>query len=1337
MTKLPLDASNSPHEEGADAAPEELFVFPLSFAQRRLWFLHQMNPASAAYNMPVAFRMSGPLDAAALGWALSEIVRRHEILRTTFEVLDEEPVQLIAAPHDLTPTLTDLSALPVSEREGEAERLAREEVRRPFDLARGPLLRAALVRLAADEHVLLLTLHHIVSDGWSQGVLVRELGALYEARAAGRRHALDEPAIQYADFAEWQRAWLRGEELERQTGYWRGRLEGAPPSLDLPADRPRPPVQSFNGARESFTLSRGLSAGLAELGRREDATLFMTLLAAFKVLLYRYTGQSDIVVGTPVAGRNREELEGLIGFFVNTLALRTDLSGDLTFRELLGRVREAALGAYAHQDLPFEMVVEELQPARDASRNPLFQVMFALQNTPEADVARSELVISPVEVETGRAQFDLTLDVAEADGQIRGSLIYNTDLFDARTVRLMAEHLRVLLEGVAADAGRKITALPLLTPAESRRLLVEWNDTRRELTGEVCAHLLFETQAGRTPEAIAVVSEERRLTYGELNRSANRLAHYLIDSGVGPETLVGLMLERSAEMVVALLGVLKAGGAYVPIDPSYPSARLAFMLDDAHIAVLLTDLRSSARLPPHGARVIRLDAEGDALSRQPDDNPPCRAGADNAAYCIYTSGSTGAPKGVLVAHRGVCNLIAAQVEAFAVRGESRVLQFASGGFDAAVSEVFTALATGARLCLLSRETLLSGAGLVELQREQKVTVATLPPSVLAVLSPEEWPTLETLVSAGERCSAEVAARWSKGRRFVNAYGPTEATVCATLYEHDGARAGEPPIGRPISNTRVYLLDEWLNIVPVGVTGELHIGGVGLARGYLRRPGLTAERFIPDPFGTRPGARLYKTGDLARYLPDGNIRFLGRRDGQLKIRGFRVEPGEIEATLEEHAAVSEAAVLAREDRPGDPRLVAYVVAKPRAALAGEELRLFSRQRLPEHMVPSSFVLLDELPLTPNGKLDRAALPAPQGAHADTPGVCVAPRDLPESQLAVIWEELLHVEADVRDNFFELGGHSLLAMRLLARIEQVTGKRLDVAALFRAPTIEALAVLLRREECATARSPVIALQPHGSLRPVFFVHPAGGSVFSYYSLARRMGSERPFYGLEARGPDGEPKPGRQIELTAADYVEAVQAVEPEGPYLLGGWSTGGVMAFEMARQLQARGAEVALVVLLDSVAPGGGGRGVGDDAALVAGFAASLGVPADCLAAAPEQLLSAGTEEQLEWVLGQARAAQLLSPDVSLAQLRRSFDLYLSGVKAAENYRPPASPIPVLLLRAAHAGEGEETGSASDWSRFSTGKLDVREVPGDHLTMMREPHVSALAGILREHLVRAGD
>src|ERR1700754_806828 len=1298
-----------------DVPANEVFVFPLSFAQQRLWFLHQMDPSNAAYNMPLAFRLSGQLDVAALQWSLDEIVRRQQILRTTFDVLDQEPVQLVAATGALALTVTDFSSLPPSVSEMEAEMLATEETQRPFDLVNGPLIRARLMRLGTNEQGLLVTMHHIISDGWSQTVLLNELGALYEAAVADHTSPLPELSIQYADFAVWQREWLQGEVLDQQLEYWRKHLRGAPPSLELPTDRPRPAVQSFNGERYSFALSRDLTTRLLELSRREDATPFMTLLAAFYVLLYRYTGQADIVVGTPVANRSRQELESLIGFFVNTLVLRVDLSGDPTFRELLAQVREVSLGAFAHQDLPFEMLVEELSPIRDASRNPLFQVVFALQNMPDPASRQLELDITPVEVKTARAQFDLMLDVISIDRQFYVTLVYNTDLFDASTIQLTGERFKVLLAGVVHGAGRRISTLPVLTGFELRRLLVEWNDTGKESVYEVRIHRLFEQQVERAPETIALVFEERRLTYEELNQRANKLAHYLVASGVGPESFVGLLLERSPEMIVALLAILKAGGVYVPLDPASPPARLSYMVDDARISVLVSDRRLATRLPlSQNVRVICVD--DDEIAKRSRSNPACCTSGDNAAYVIYTSGSTGAPKGVVLAHNGVCNQIAAMAQSFGIGPESCVLQFASLGFDASVFEIFTALTTGARLCLVSRETMLSGGRLVEYAQKQNVTVAMLPPSLLALLSPEEWPGLKTAISAGERCPAETAARWSRGRQFFNAYGPTETTIVVTVYEHDRVRTGDTPIGRPLGNVQIYLLDQYLNPVPIGATGELHVGGVAVGRGYLDRPGLTADRFIPDPFSTEPGARLYKSGDLAMYLPDGNIRFLGRRDEQLKVRGFRIEPGEIEATLKEHPAVTDVAVVADEDQ----RLVAYITG---TTATDEELRIFVRQRLPDYMVPSFFVSLTELPLTTNGKVDRIALRARIRTRVERVDERIGPRDLLESELARIWEELLHVEPDIRDNFFDLGGHSLLVMSLLSRVERVTGKRLHVVDIFQAPTIESLATLLRDEEDQSASKPfvgpLVAMQTEGSLTPVFFVHPAGGSVGSYFSLARAVGQERPFYALEGTLAGNA---RRQVELIAKNYLDAIRAVQPDGPYLLGGWSSGGVVAFEMARQLQACGAEVSLVVLLDSMPPGT--AVVDDRVSLLAGFAGNLNIPIHSVS---EELLRSGTETQLNWLLEQAHRSQVLPRDLGLDDLRRQFELYLADIEAVRNYHPPAASFPLLLLRA--SDEDEVTEQIARWTQLSSNQLEVLSVPGDHITMMRLPHVATLAEFLR--------
>ena len=1049
-------------------------AFPLSFAQRRLWFLDQLEPNSPLYNIASAVRLTGALNVTALEQSLNQIVRRHESLRTTFVAKDGHPVQVIAPELTVPLPVVDLHSLSEAEREAEALQLAIEEAQRPFDLAKGPLLRTTLLRLDEEDHILLLTMHHIISDGWSMGVFVREMGALYEALSQGRPSPLPELPIQYVDFAQWQRKWLQGEELERQLAYWKEQLAGLPPLLELPTDRPRPAVQRYQGAHHSFALSKSLSQALESLSQEEGATLFMTLLAAFQTLLYRYTGQEDICVGTPIANRTRAEIEGLIGFFVNTLVLRTDLSGDPSFRELLRRVREVALGAYAHQDLPFEMLVDELQPARDMSHSPLFQVMFVLQNAPVQALELSELTLSPVETENGIAKFDLTLMMEERPEGLQGTVEYNTDLFDAATIERMVGHFQTLLEGIVADPDRPISTLPLLTAAEREQLLVGWNDTEAEYPGDKCVHQWFEAQVEQTPEAIAVAfGEEEQLTYGELNRRANQLAHYLQKLGVGPETLVGLCVDRSPEMVIGLLGVLKAGGAYLPLDPTYPQERLAFMLEDAGISIILTQShlldrlgvqRKDVKRNPQSAIgnrqfTICLDTDWEVIAREPDTNPVSAVTPDNLAYVIYTSGSTGRPKGTLLQHRGLSNFAHAYIRRLSLGPGSRLLQFASFSFDASLAEIFTTLLSGATLRLARRDILMSVSDLHRLLREGEITIAILPPSILSVLPTEGLSALQTLISAGESCSREIAESWAPGRRLFNGYGPTEATIGPTLYPIESVPEGvaSVPIGRPITNTQVYLLDAHLQPVPVGVSGELYIGGVGLARGYLNRPELTAERFIPNPFSDEPGARLYRTGDLARYLPDGNIEFLGRIDHQVKVRGFRIELGEIEAVLRQHPHLQAAVVLAREDTPGDKRLVAYVVPREEPAPTISELRRFLKETLPEYMVPSAFVYLDALPLTPNGKVDRRALPAPDQTRPELESAYVAPRTREEKILADIWAQVLGVEqVGVHDNFFELGGDSILSIQVIARANQA-GLQLTPRQLFQAPTVAGLAAM----------------------------------------------------------------------------------------------------------------------------------------------------------------------------------------------------------------------------------------------------------------------------------------
>ncbi len=1065
---------------------------PLSFAQHRLWFVDQLESGSASYNMPAAVRLAGELQIDALGRSFSEIIRRHEILRAVFTNIDGNPVQTIKPAIPLTLPVIDLSQLDKKEREAELRRLTSEEAQRPFDLESGPLLRVSLVKLGEEEHVLLLTLHHIVSDAWSMSILVREVAALYEAYSQGLPSPLEELPIQYADYAAWQREWLRGEVLKRQLSYWQEQLGGELPVLELPTDHQRPNVQSYRGGQVSFTVNEEVTSGLQELSRRHGATLFMTLLSAFEVLLMRYSSQEDVIVGTDIANRTRTETEALIGFFVNQLVMRTDLSGDPTFEELLGRVREVCLGAYAHQDVPFEKLVEELAPERSLSRTPLFQVKFLLQNTPAEGVEVSGLRLEALRSDSGAARFELTVAVTEYEGRLLASVLYNADLFERETIERMGEHFQTLLAGVVADPTRRLSQLPLLTAVERRQACVEWNETAKEYPRQKCLHQLFEEQAERTPAAVALSCQDRQVSYRELNERANELAHYLRSLGVGPEVLVGVCLERSVEMVVAVLGILKAGGAYLPLDPEYPLERLAWMLEDSNVPLLLTEEQLSDHLPTHWGQTICLDSEWERITKQSAENPVRIVAAENLAYVIYTSGSTGKPKGVMVPHRGLSNLVSAQSEFLGLAPGSRMLQFASASFDAAAFEVYTALCNGAALCLATREESQPGPAMVRLMCEQGVTAATLPPSVLSVMEPDELPQLKTVISVAEACMPGTVERWAKGgRRFLNGYGPTEASVAATVTGCLEAGGGVT-IGRPLANVQVYVLDSNQQVVPIGVSGEIYIGGEGLARGYLNRPELTAERFIPHPYSADEGARLYRTGDLGRYKASGEIEYLGRADGQVKVRGYRIELGEIEAALRQHPSVKDAVVIAREDEANNKSLVVYCVhSDSHGSLVGEtwrnELRRFLKESLPEYMVPTAFVQLDQLPLTPNGKVDRAALPAFE-QMAEKSVSHVEPRTAVEELLTGIWSEILKVpQVSLDDNFFELGGHSLLATQLVSRIREVFQLEVPLRLLFEQPTVALLAenieTLLHDSQSVSTAPPIESAGRERPLPPSF--------------------------------------------------------------------------------------------------------------------------------------------------------------------------------------------------------------------------------------------------------------
>ena len=1160
----------------------------LSFSQERLWFLDQMEPGGAAYVMALALEMRGALDVTALERALATLVRRHESLRTVFMDGDGGPLQVVSEPAAWTLPLAEVSG------EADARERRREEVSRGFDLAHGPLFRAHLYRLAADAHVLLLAMHHIISDGWSMGILTRELGELYGRLSRGEADTLPALPLRYRDFARWQRSWLQGETLEALLSHWRARLAGAPQVLELPSDRPRSSVRSQRGKIYTFMLPLELADALRGLARREGATLFMTLLAGFTLLLSRHSGQQDVLVGTPVANRSRAEIEDVVGCFINTLVLRADLSGDPSASEFVARMREVCLDAFAHQDLPFERLVEELRPERDLSRNPLFQVMFALQNAPQQPLELAGITLRPLDIDRSTAQVDLTLHVWETAEGLSASFEYASELFEESTIARMATHWRSLLEGMVASPERCVWELPLLSEAERRQLLTEWNETAVEYQRDSCAHELFEAQAERTPQAIAVRFEDQHLTYRELDRRSNQLAHHLRKLGVGPEVLVGICVERSLEMVIGLLGILKAGGAYMPIDPGYPPARQAFMLQDSQAKVLLTQACLLPSLPSHGATTVCLDSDWHRLAHLPTSSPPGLADPTHLAYVIYTSGSTGQPKGVCIAHRGLVNYLSWAISAYKVAEGTGAPVHSSIAFDLTVTSIFTPLLVGRSVELLPDDQ-----GAEALARALRTAagyslVKLTPAHLLALqlqLRPEQVAErTRTFVIGGEQLRAEAVAFWRQHAPrtlLVNEYGPTETVVgcCVYTVTPETRSDGPIPIGRPIANTRLYILDRYLQPVPIGVAGELCIGGDGVARGYLNRPELTKERFIADPFNPGSGTRLYRTGDVARYLPDGNIEFLGRRDDQVKVSGFRIELGEIESVLGRLPQVQEAVVALREDDPGERRLVAYVVLKPGQADAPRELRSLLKQHLPDYMLPSAFVALDRLPLTRNGKVDRAALPAPDFEH-QLKEAFVPPRTEWELRLAQLWRELLRVErVGVDDNFFALGGNSLMIVRLISQINQRHQLSLGVAELFRNPTVGQLARLIDAQQPRSKRQPaVVQLRKGQTEPPVYFIY-AGPDEFR---LAKLMDDRHAVFGVEAPWPlawrdavAGNRKSAfPTMEQLVAPYVAALSAHTGASPCVLAGHSFAGLMAFEAAHQFQRQGGKVEIVILLDA-------------------------------------------------------------------------------------------------------------------------------------------------------------
>jgi amino acid adenylation domain-containing protein len=1295
----------------------ELKRFPLSFAQERLWFLTELDPEDPSYNVPVALRLSGDLDVVALEKSFDGIVERHETLRTTFAAVDGEPFQFVSSTATTILKSIDLPLLTEAEIETESRRLTREFIEQPFDLARDRPLRAWLIRFAPDDHLLLIAMHHIVSDAWSVNIFLQELSTLYKGFTTQSDSSLPELPIQYRDFAEWQRNWLQGESLDQQLTYWVSQLAGAA-KLTLPADHARPTVRSYRGAHHSFTLSTDLTRKINELSKAEGVTIFMTLLAAFKVLLFRYTGEMDIVVGSPIAGRNRVETEKLIGFFVNSLALRTDLSGNPTFRQLVARVREVGLGAFAHQDLPFEKLVEELNPVRDTSQTPIFQVMFGVQNAPRSAVDLHNLAVKRVRVDSQTAKFDLTLLMTESANGLSGQLEYSADLFEAATIELLQQHFENLLTSIIANPDARIAALPLLGAREQQQVLIDWNTTETAYPRAQCIHHLFEEQALRRPNDVAVIFNDRKMTYGELNGRANQLAHYLRKQGVGPDVIVGLAVDRSFEMIVGLLGILKAGGAYLPIDGSYPHERLLFMTKQAGVKIILSQKHLIAGLPSSPARLIALDDDNRQITSEAEQNLQAVSEPENLAYVMYTSGSTGQPKGVSITHRNVVRLV--KETNYARFGADEVfLQFAPVTFDAATFEIWGALLNGARL-VVTTPGIESLESLGQTIQRHGVTTLWLTAGLFHQMVDTELNSLSgvrQLLAGGDVLSlphVEKVAKTLTHCRLVNGYGPTENTTftcCETLNTANLGRSVS--IGRPVSNTQVYVLSRELEPVPVGVAGELFAGGDGLARGYLNDPAATAERFVPNPFAVEPGERLYRTGDQVRHRRDGSIEFLGRLDQQVKIRGYRIELGDIEFALLQHAEVKECVVTTQTSRTGERRLAAFVVPHAGQTPSREQLKAFLSEKLPEYMVPSFTGILESLPLTTNGKIDRQALPNADDFNSDRSSFA-PPQTEVERKLADVWMRVLGLDkVGIHDNFFNLGGHSLLAVKLVNEIKKEFEQKVPLISFFQSATIAGLASALSRGTDSQSWPTLVQIQEGRSPHALFCVSAPNVNALGYVSLVRSLGPEQRAFGLQAQFPaDAETEHSQfVVENLAGEYLQALQAEQPHGPYHLIGMCRGAHIAYEMAIRLQEQGERVALLGILDTFVMENTYNYFWYVEHFVNRFGFWLRLPA---------------KAKFDFISSRWRKAlpKRRSPDNLLRQV------YFPGA----DFNQKTYQGRISVFRVSKQPRNRISDSRLGWGKLAEGGVDVRVIPGTHETLLREPHVRELANVLREFIHR---
>ncbi len=1294
--------------DGSDAIrrrPAGAAALPLSCAQRQLWFLDQLAPGNPFYNNPAAFALHGQLDADALQRALTEVARRHEILRTTFSVAAGEPQQVVIGPAQVPLPVTDLSALPQQERQHSAWLAAQADARAPFDLAARPAVRASLLRLAPAEHHLLLNVHHIVADGWSIGIFVRELAACYAAYVSGVAPGLPELPVQYADYALWQRDRLHGGELDRQLSYWTNRLAGAPTVLALPTDRPRPAVQRFAGGYHTVAVEPDIMRRLRSVAQAGGATTFMALLAALSVLLWRYSGSADVCVGTPFAGRDRAELEGLIGHFINTVVIRDQVDPGQGFTALLGQVREHVIAAYAHPDLPFDQLVEALRPERHTSHSPIFQIMLVLQDLPGGPIELPGLRVAALPVSTQAARFDLAVEaVALPTGGLSLTLEYNADLFDAATIARLAGHLVRVIDQVSARPDRPVGELDLLSPTERDQLLREWNATSTPAAGSASLVERFETVARACPGRSAVVGGDgASLDYATLDQQASRLAHALAARGVRPGDVVGLQAGRSPALAVGIVGILKAGAAYLPLDPAAPPERLAEMVADVRPVLVLSDAasRQAGWLP-----LAHVAAESDRADPPGIDGHPA-----SLAYVICTSGSTGRPKGVAVSHRSVTNLLDHWIARLGALPDEPAMLWSSIGFDVSVQEIFLPLTSGGTLHLVPDELRADPVALTGWMRERRIAQAYLPPAFIRWLAeaPEQrlagLALRQLLVGVeplAERALHRIEAALP-GLRVLNGYGPTEATNYCTYYLAPQPIARQCPIGKPLANTRLYLLDERGAPVPVGVTGEIYVGGAGVAVGYLGRPGATAQRFLPDPFTS--GGRLYRTGDLGRYLPDGNVEFLGRADDQVKLRGFRIEPGEIEAVLRAEPGVTDAAVLIDQDDTGEPRLVAAVSRGDAVPLLVSEWREALSPRLPGYMIPAVFVELPELPRTANGKLDRAAVAGLAHAQQRLQVNQASPRDQIELTLYQLWKQLLlHQQISISDSFFDVGGTSIAAIKLAHAIGAEFGLTLPVRDIMLYPTIEAMGGRLRHGASGLPPTNLIEFRAGSGQERVICVHPAGGTAFCYLSLAKVLPESCGVYGIQSPGVN----PGETflptVQAMAQAYLRQTEHVH-DGTVVLTGLSYGGLVAYEMGRLLAQAGHQRLAVVLLDTLGT--------DD-------------PAARAAIAPVDL--AEFRDKLVKFNG-------MYPGIEDRQIEQYFRIYNHNRLSMRDYLAPPGRARLVLLQSTAARDEAFLREVRDfWARRAPGELTVEFTGRDHWELLETDEVWRVAALLRAELDR---